>query len=235
MASIDRHLGRVRDWILLGYMLPAGQLVFWLATVPVVRDVLAGWYESGAPATLGASALWLVLPFLVLCFDIAVMHHGRWWTSSLRQVAIFLAAVGIAALLLGLALGAVVGRSASSGVANGPYQFPIVPPWHELPFYALLRAVPSKAGGVALMFASMLLPMVWPWMRADELRRGRTRRVWPLFCLALAVAWIGLGYLGSRSPGDVTVPATLALALFYFAFFLLLPPVLGRFAGGAAT
>jgi ubiquinol-cytochrome c reductase cytochrome b subunit len=33
----------------------------------------------------------------------------------------------------------------------------IVPEWYLLPFYAILRAIPSKLGGVIMMFASMLI------------------------------------------------------------------------------
>jgi ubiquinol-cytochrome c reductase cytochrome b subunit len=103
-----------------------------------------------------------------------------------------------------------------------------LPPWHELPFYALLRAVPNKLGGVLLMFAAVLVPMIWPWMRADLLRMGPMRRVWALFCLALAAVWIALGYLGSRPPEGALLPAAQALAVFYFAFFLIVPPVLRK-------
>jgi ubiquinol-cytochrome c reductase cytochrome b/c1 subunit len=216
-----------------GFMVPWGQVAFWLATVPLVGDVLA--YTSDAASILGGYVPWSALPLLVLGLDIAVMHYDRWRRSSLLRVAIFLASVGAAAIVLGLALNLVIDRSAPSGPDVATGQLPIVPPWHSLPFYALLRAVPSKLGGVVLMFAAMLVLMVWPWMRADMLRMGRTRAVWPLLCLALAAAWIGLGYLGSRPADDATIRAAQALAVFYLAFFLVLPRLLGRFAGRAAT
>jgi hypothetical protein len=53
----------------------------------------------------------------------------------------------------------------------------IVPEWYFLPFYAILRAVPDKLGGVILMFGAVLIlacarasPTGWP---GRSCRRGR--------------------------------------------------------------
>ena len=43
-----------------------------------------------------------------------------------------------------------------------PYH--IVPEWYLLPFYAILRSVPDKLGGVALLFASLLILLALPWL-----------------------------------------------------------------------
>jgi len=211
----------------------ANALPFWKTTVPVVGEILAAWLRSGAALVPEASVPWAVLSLLILGIDIAAMHHDRWRGSSLLHKAIFLASDGVVAIVLGLALYLAMG-SAPGGADPGITPFLIVPPWHTLPVYALLRAVPSKLGGWALMLAAMVMPMIWPWMRADALRRGRTRWVWSLLCLALAAAWIGLGFFGSRPPDDVA-GAVWALAVFYFVFFLVLPPVLRKIAGGAAA
>jgi ubiquinol-cytochrome c reductase cytochrome b/c1 subunit len=105
-----------------------------------------------------------------------------------------------------------------------------MPLWYMLPFYALLQAVPDKLGGAVLMFASMFVPMIWLWMRADLLRLGPARRIWALLCLTLAAAWIGLVHVGGRPPAGAAIHAARTLAVFHFAFFLVLPPV----PGGAA-
>lgn len=215
-----------------GFMLPWGQFTFWLATLPLVGDALAAWQASNLASALGTYVPWPALPLLILGLDIAVMHHEEWRRSSLLRIAIFLVSVAAAAIILGLAFSMVVIEPrAPNGPDIGLSPFPIMPDWHELPFYALLRAVPNKLGGVALMFACMLAPMVWPWMRVDILRRGPARRVWPLLCLALAAAFVGLGYLGSRPADDMTIRATQALAAFYLSFFLVLPLLIGKIAG----
>jgi quinol-cytochrome oxidoreductase complex cytochrome b subunit len=206
-----------------GLRLPWGQFAFWLTTVPLIGEILAGWLRSNT-ASMFAPAL----PLLVLSLDIMVMHYDDWRRCSLLQIAIFPVAVGAAAIVLGLALDTVMNPSASNSPGFGLSSFPVLPPWHVLPFYALLRAVPNKLGGVLLTLAAMLIPMIWPWMRADLLRKGPMRRVWALFCLALAAVWIGLGYLGSRFPEGALLPAAQALAVLYFAFFLIVPPVLHK-------
>ncbi|MGZ0186897.1 MAG: cytochrome b, partial [Alphaproteobacteria bacterium] len=40
----------------------------------------------------------------------------------------------------------------------------IVPEWYFLPFYAILRAVPDKLGGVIAMFAAIAVLFVLPWL-----------------------------------------------------------------------
>jgi ubiquinol-cytochrome c reductase cytochrome b/c1 subunit len=214
-----------------GFIFPVGQLIFWLASViPLLGEVLSGWLRSDHSAMLGGLAISPVLALLVLALDIAVMHHDDWRRRPVLQIAIFLAAAGAAAIVLGLALGAVIDHPASSGPNAQVSSFPIMPPWYMLPFYALLRAVPDKLGGVALMFGSMFVLMIWPWMRADLLRAGPTRRVWSLLCLTLAADWIGLAYAGSLPPAGPAIHAAQALAILYFAFFLVLPPVLAKTA-----
>jgi ubiquinol-cytochrome c reductase cytochrome b/c1 subunit len=218
-----------------GLVFPSGQFAFWLTNVPLVGEALAAWFTGDSTATHEAPMLWPALLLVVLGLDIAIMHYDDWRQRSLLQTALFLAIVAVAAIVLGVALSAGMGRSAPNGFDAGASPFPIVPPWHLLPFYALLRAVPSKLGGVILMFAAMLVPMIWPWQRADLLRLGPTGRVWSLLCLALAAAWVGLGYLGSRPADGASEHAAQALAVFCFAFFLVVPPVLGKIAGRVAT
>ena len=40
----------------------------------------------------------------------------------------------------------------------------IVPEWYFLPFYAILRAIPSKLGGVIAMFAAVGILAFVPWL-----------------------------------------------------------------------
>ena len=44
----------------------------------------------------------------------------------------------------------------------------IVPEWYFLPFYAILRAVPDKLGGVIAMFGSILILFVLPWLDTSQ-------------------------------------------------------------------
>jgi quinol-cytochrome oxidoreductase complex cytochrome b subunit len=38
----------------------------------------------------------------------------------------------------------------------------IIPEWYFLPFYAILRAIPNKFGGVLAMFSSILILFLLP-------------------------------------------------------------------------
>jgi len=38
----------------------------------------------------------------------------------------------------------------------------IVPEWYFLPFYAILRSIPSKLGGVVFMFGALIAVMFLP-------------------------------------------------------------------------
>jgi ubiquinol-cytochrome c reductase cytochrome b subunit len=40
----------------------------------------------------------------------------------------------------------------------------IVPEWYFLPFYAILRAIPNKLGGVIAMFSSILILFLLPFL-----------------------------------------------------------------------
>jgi ubiquinol-cytochrome c reductase cytochrome b/c1 subunit len=213
-----------------GFAVPSGQLSLWLISNSLIGERLAGWFRTGSTWIFGSFDLLYLLPLLALVLDITVAHYGRWRRSSLLQITIFLAAVAAGAILLGLALGAFLGTPMphSPGLGISPYLM------YQVPFYALLRAVPDKLAGVLLTLAALLIPIIWPWMRADLLRLGTMRRVWALLCLALAAAYIGLAYLGLRPPEGASLRTAQALAAFYFAFFLIFPPVLHRLSPEAA-
>jgi len=49
----------------------------------------------------------------------------------------------------------------------------IFPEWYFLPFYAILRSVPSKLNGVILMFGSLLILLVFPYI---QLNRGFVKK-----------------------------------------------------------
>src|SRR5262249_13988108 len=51
-------------------------------------------------------------------------------------------------------------------IQANPLQTPaeVVPEWYYLPFYAMLRAVPNKLGGVAVLFGSIFILFVLPWL-----------------------------------------------------------------------
>ena len=75
----------------------------------------------------------------------------------------------------------------------------IVPLWYFTPFYAILRAVPDKFGGVLVMGAAIFVLFLLPWLDRSPVKSVRYRG--PLFKIALAifaVSFVALGYLGTQ-------------------------------------
>jgi len=104
----------------------------------------------------------------------------------------------------------------------------IVPEWYFLPFYAILRSVPDKLLGVCLMFGSILVLFVLPWLDTSPVRSARFRPIYRLFFWALVAACIVLGMCGAHKPEGIWVTLSRIGTLYYFFHFLVLLPVLGK-------
>ncbi|MFC0284727.1 cytochrome bc complex cytochrome b subunit [Camelimonas abortus] len=105
----------------------------------------------------------------------------------------------------------------------------IVPEWYFLPFYAILRAIPSKLGGVLCMFAAVLILAALPWLDTSKVRSGRYRPVFRIFFWLFVATAVGLGWLGAKPAEGVYTIAARILTVFYFAYFLIILPLLGLF------
>jgi len=105
----------------------------------------------------------------------------------------------------------------------------IVPEWYYLPFYAILRAVPSKLGGVVAMFSAIIVLCFLPWLDTSKVRSAKYRPVYKVFFWLFVASAIGLGYLGAMPAEGGYVLASRLLAVYYFAFFLVVMPLLGLF------
>ena len=104
----------------------------------------------------------------------------------------------------------------------------IVPEWYFLPFYAILRAIPDKLGGVLAMFGAIAVLFILPWLDTSRVRSCTFRPIYKWFMLFLVVDVIVLGICGSKPPEGFWVPLSQLATLYYFAHFLVLLPVLGK-------
>jgi ubiquinol-cytochrome c reductase cytochrome b/c1 subunit len=104
----------------------------------------------------------------------------------------------------------------------------IVPEWYFLPFYAVLRAVPDKLGGVILMFASIAILFVLPWLDTSPVRSMRFRPVARWFLLLWTVNFFVLMWVGAKPAEQPYVLIAQLCTAYYFAYFLVILPVLGR-------
>lgn len=105
----------------------------------------------------------------------------------------------------------------------------IVPEWYFLPFYAILRAVPDKLGGVVLMFGSIAVLFVLPWLDTSKVRSASFRPAYRVFFWLFVADTIVLGWLGSKPPEGGYITAARIFTTYYFAHFLILMPLLGMF------
>ncbi len=105
----------------------------------------------------------------------------------------------------------------------------IVPEWYFLPYYAMLRAVPSKLGGVCALFGSILLLAFLPWLDTSRVRSANFRPLYRWFLFAFFATTIGLGYLGSQEPVGAIVTWSQILTAWYFIHLLVVLPLLGFF------
>ncbi len=117
----------------------------------------------------------------------------------------------------------------------------IVPEWYFLPFYAILRAIDfnilfidSKLGGVIFFAGSILMLFFVPWLDTSKVRSGNFRPMFKWFYWLFVVNFVVLAYLGS-SPADANVLGisvadfSKLCTAYYFIYFLVVLPLLGRF------
>lgn len=104
----------------------------------------------------------------------------------------------------------------------------IVPEWYFLPFYAILRAIPDKLGGVIMMFGALAILFALPWLDSSKVKSGHYRPMFKLFFWLFIVNFIVLGWLGGKPAEGLYVIGARLATFYYFAYFLLVLPVLSK-------
>ena len=100
----------------------------------------------------------------------------------------------------------------------------IAPVWYFTPFYAILRAVPSKGIGAALMGIAVVLFVFLPWLDRGKVKSIRYRGpLFKFFLFSFAISFVALGYLGLQPATSGVTMASRVFTVVYFAFFLLMP------------
>jgi ubiquinol-cytochrome c reductase cytochrome b subunit len=56
----------------------------------------------------------------------------------------------------------------------------IVPEWYFLPFYAILRSIPDKLGGVLAIFGAILVLYTIPYTQSSEIQSSSFRPIYRL-------------------------------------------------------
>ncbi len=176
--------------------------------------------------------------------------HPYYTTKDMFGVIVFLAIFAIFVFWFPNTLG-----HPDNYIPANPLSTPahIVPEWYFLPFYAILRAVtfdigipftsivliPAKLGGVIAMFGAIAVLFVLPWLDTHPVRSARFRPQYRMALFGLLFSIVALTMVGANLPDaqvkvfGAQLPFTyLTLGqlttLYYFAFFLVILPVLSR-------
>jgi ubiquinol-cytochrome c reductase cytochrome b subunit len=103
----------------------------------------------------------------------------------------------------------------------------IVPEWYLLPFYAILRSIPNKLLGVLAMFGSLLILLILPLTDLSRIRGSSFRPAMKLAFWFFVVDFIILMFIGSQHPNDPYLTIGQVATAFYFAWFLIIVPIIG--------
>ena len=104
----------------------------------------------------------------------------------------------------------------------------IVPEWYFLPFYAILRSIPDKLGGVVAMVGAIVLIGLMPWLNTSEVRSSNFRPIYRKAFWFLCADFIVLGWIGQNEVETPYIEVGQLATVIYFAFFLVFVPVLGK-------
>ncbi|MDC3023984.1 cytochrome b N-terminal domain-containing protein [Alphaproteobacteria bacterium] len=105
----------------------------------------------------------------------------------------------------------------------------IVPEWYFLPFYAILRAIPDKLGGVIAMFSAIFVLFLLPWLDTSKVRSASFRPLYRILFWVFLVDAVILGWIGSKpAEGNYILIGRIA-TFYYFLHFLIILPLLGFF------
>jgi quinol-cytochrome oxidoreductase complex cytochrome b subunit len=100
----------------------------------------------------------------------------------------------------------------------------IVPEWYFLPFYAILRSVPSLVGGVVSMGLSVMIFAFMPYLDRSRIPGGaRYRPIYRIQFYLFIIDMFVLGWVGYVPPTSQTIVVGQIATLCYFASFFLVP------------
>jgi ubiquinol-cytochrome c reductase cytochrome b subunit len=103
----------------------------------------------------------------------------------------------------------------------------IVPEWYFLPFYAILRSIPDKLGGVLAMFGAIAILYTIPYTQSSEVQRTAFRPIYRIIFWLFVADFLILLWIGQQIVEEPFVTVGQIATVFYFAFFLVIIPGLG--------
>jgi len=102
----------------------------------------------------------------------------------------------------------------------------IVPEWYFLPFYAILRSIPDKLGGVVAMVSAILVLLLLPILNTSLIRSSKFRPIFALSYWFLFADFVILGWIGQKPVETPYIEIGMFATFFYFLFLIILVPSL---------
>jgi ubiquinol-cytochrome c reductase cytochrome b subunit len=103
----------------------------------------------------------------------------------------------------------------------------IVPEWYFLPFYAILRSIPDKLGGVIAMVSAILILALLPVINTSTIRNNKFRPIFVFFYWILFFDFLILGWIGQKPVESPYIEIGMLATLFYFLILTVIVPILG--------
>nr|YP_009490448.1 cytochrome b [Gracilaria textorii]AWH62606.1 cytochrome b [Gracilaria textorii] len=250
LMIITAFIGYVLPW---GQMSLWGATVITnlVSAVPLIGDSIVTWLWGGFSvdnATLNRFfSLHYLLPFIIAAsslIHLAILHQDGSGNplgidSNVDKVSMF--PYFIYKDLLGLLVFIlffsffiyfspnILGHSDNYIEAN-PMVTPahIVPEWYFLPFYAILRSIPHKLGGVVAMISAILVLALLPWIHSTSVRSSRFRPVYRFLYWTMLGCCLILGWIGGMPVEEPFVLIGQIASIYYFIYFLCILPALGK-------
>nr|YP_007890468.1 cytochrome b [Andalucia godoyi]AGH23962.1 apocytochrome b [Andalucia godoyi] len=242
----------------MGYVLPWGQMSFWGATVitnlfsaiPIIGEDIVRWLWGGFSvdnATLNRFfSLHYLLPFAIAAaagVHLFVLHeygsnnplgvdkvdkipfYPYFYVKDLFGLLVFFLFFGFFVYFYPNTLG-----HPDNYLEANPLVTPshIVPEWYFLPFYAILRSIPDKLGGVLCMGLALVAIIVLPYINTSEIRSSQFRPLHRKFFWLLVVDCVILTWIGQCPAEEPFITVGQIATVYYFAYFFLIVPVLGK-------
>jgi quinol-cytochrome oxidoreductase complex cytochrome b subunit len=103
----------------------------------------------------------------------------------------------------------------------------VVPEWYFLPFYAILRAIPHKVGGILAMGGSLLVLFLIPFIHCAKIRSATFRLTYRIIFWLFLFNFLILMWLGQQSIVEPYITVGQLITAIYFSLILIGFPLSG--------
>lgn len=240
-----------------GYVLPWGQMSFWGATVitnmvtilPGGKSIVTwlwGGYTINAATLRRFYTVHFILPFIIsgmVLVHLALLHrdgsnspigsdtgvddvpfYPYFFAKDLFALSCYFLVFGI---LVGFFPNAL--NHPDNCIPADPMETPkhLVPEWYFLPFYAILRSIPHKTGGICAMGGSIVVLFLIPFNYTGYIRNTTFRPLFKIFFWALVTDFAFLLWIGQAPIVDEFILMGQQAAVYWYLFFIAIVPIIG--------